>query len=170
MFHGFPIANHTVCALHYSDPWLPHSVVGAAPPLSLEDMGCLPLPHFPTYQTPLPEHQSVYNTYYSEASLEGLVRVQLCMDMRYCIGILLHYETYSKTVGQIRYDKEIRDFLDPCSFGLAQERHDTNPRIQLQVFDERSTEEIKNLYLRLLGGTIVWWYGTDMSVVSILSP
>jgi hypothetical protein len=106
--------------------------------------------------------------YYSEASLKGLVRVQLCMDVRYCIGILLHYKTHSKTVGQSRYDKEISDFPNPCSFGLAQEQHDTNPRIYVSVFDERSTEETKNSYLRLVEGTIVWWYGTNISVVTLV--
>ena len=45
--------------------------------------------------------------YYLEAPLEGLAKVQMCMDGGYCLGILLDYGSHSRTVGQYRYDREI---------------------------------------------------------------
>jgi len=163
-----PIANDTVCTLYCSDPRIPHSVIGATPSLSPEEILLLPPPRFPTYRTPAPRcNIFMNNKYYSEASLEGLVRVQLCMDAKYCIGILLHYKIYSKTVGQFRYDKDISEFLDPGSFGLVQEQHRTNPRIRIQLLDEHSDEETKRQYLCLTKGSIVWWYSKDVSSVTL---
>jgi len=160
LYHGVPIANQSICALYYSDPHLNHHVVCAASSLLLGELDRLHSPHSPTYRTPLHMEERFPDTmYYAEASLKGLFRVQLCMDVEYCIGILLHYETYSKTVGQVRYDKDIRDFPNACSFRLVQEHHDQNPQIHVRVFDERSTEETKNSCLRLVDGTIVWHHG-----------
>jgi hypothetical protein len=165
-----PIANDSLCALYCSDPRLPYFVVGAAPFIPAEKMEILTTPQFPSYRVPFPRYLMFrYNMHYSEASLEDLIQVQLCLDAKYCIGILLHYETYSRTIGQFRYDKEISDFLKPGTFGLAQEQHETNPRIRIQLFDEHLSEDIKSLYIQLLKGDIVWWYGRDISIVTLLS-
>jgi hypothetical protein len=164
-----PIANDTLCALYYSDPRLPHSVVGAAPCISSEETEKLHAPQYPTYRVPLPRYLMFqYNMHYSEASLKDLIQVQLCMDAKYCIGVLLHYETCSKVIGQFRYDKEISDFLEPHTFGLAQEQHETNPRVRIHHFDERSTADTKSLFVQLIEGDIAWWYSKNISIVTLL--
>jgi hypothetical protein len=169
-FRIIPIANDTICALYCGDSRLPHSVIGAVPSLSSEEIEKLSPPPFPSYRTTFPGYVMFgYNMHYSEASLEDLAQVQLCMDAGYCIGILLHYKTYRKTVGQFRYDKEVSDFLKPCSFRLVQEQHETKPRIRIQHFDERSTEITRSLHLRLTKGNMVWWYSKDVSVVTLFS-
>ncbi|KAF1357804.1 hypothetical protein EJ07DRAFT_157494 [Lizonia empirigonia] len=164
------IADESVNALYCSDPRFPRSIVGAQPQYHAASPNPLVPPNFPTYRTPFPGFVTYfYNMYYSEAPLEGLVKVQVCMDDGYCLGILLDYGSHSRTVGQYRYDRKISSAYEPNCIGLIQERHVSNPRIRLRILDEKSPQsETRDPDLRLMHGIIVWWYGKDISFVNVL--
>jgi len=164
------IADDSVKALYYSDPWLPGFIIGAQPYSKWLSSNHEISPQFPVYRTPLPGFATyAYNMYYSEAPLEDLVSIQACMDNGYCLGILLHYGNYSKTVGQYRCDREISDLYEPNCIGLLQVRHEGKPQIRLQVLDEISPQsEPADPILRLTHGILVWWHSKDVSSVSIV--
>lgn len=165
------IACNPVCTLYYNDPRMPFAEVGAIPPLSIEGKDYPAQPQFPIYRTCPPQYGVfTYDSTYSEASLEGVDHIQSCEDAGYCIGLLLQYTTYSTTVGQFRYDKEISDFCKPHSIVLVQEQHSLGSRVRIKPFDEQSiTDEIKNEHLRLTEGILVWWYGRGWSTVTVES-
>ncbi|XPS75924.1 hypothetical protein M3J09_007988 [Ascochyta lentis] len=165
-------ADEYVNALCYSDPRLSHCIVAAQPHRREASLDCLVVPHFPTYQTPAPYPRLAtyhYNMYYSDAPLEGLHKIQACMDEGYCLGLLLDYGTHSRTVGQFRFDKEISVPHAPLNISLLQEEHEAIPRTRIQILDERPAQPISNgTSMQLTEGIVVWWHSRDSSVVSIL--
>lgn len=107
--------------------------------------------------------------FYSEAPLDGVIQVQLCLDKGQCIGLLLQYEKYSQTVGEFRYDKEISDYFhQPCSIILTQ--HESASSVQIEFSKEVALlNRTEDNDIQPMRGIIVWWYSRNMSVVSIIS-
>ncbi|RMZ73058.1 hypothetical protein GMOD_00009568 [Pyrenophora seminiperda CCB06] len=120
------IANDSIQAFYYSDPSKAYNhVVGTIPTThaSSGQQEIPTLPNSPSYQTAAPGDlgMCVQDWHYSDAPLTGVNRVRLCMEGEYCIGLLLQYDKYDRTVGQFRYDKDIFDYLfKPAYVALKQ--------------------------------------------------
>lgn len=125
-------------------------------------------PAFPTYRTPVPaDGMNISELFYSEAPLEGVIRVQLCYDTGRCIGLLLEYEKCSQTVGHFRPDKEVSDYFQrPQSISLTHEQQ--NFAAGLHVKFSKQSPLLDDSCMQPMRGIIVWWYSADMCDVSIV--
>jgi hypothetical protein len=144
-------------------------VVGAIPSL---DEQSLAIPSFPTRRTGMPDHGlSIIEWCYSEAPLDGVVQAQLCMDGGFCIGLLLQYQTCSRSLGQFRYDKDISEwFHSPSWISIVHERGPLMSKARIDFVTMGSGEGVHPMT-----GIMVWWYakdditdGKDISDVRIL--
>lgn len=157
------IASSPVHALYYSDPSKDSYI---RRPYYANKISHVDLPEFPTYRTAAPDHDLTADLFYTEAPLEGVVRVQSCYVRGRCTGLFLEYENYSQTVGEFRYDKcNLENFDEPCLIGLYQVEQNgtTSLRIKFSM-DLSSLEE----GMQPMSGFIVWWYGRAVSDVNII--
>jgi hypothetical protein len=162
------IGSNSVSAIYYSDPrTIRNYTVGAMPTLSREETNHLATPDFPAYRTEVPAYGlRAYEWFYSEAPLEGVVQAQLCVDKGFCTGVLLQYKDCTRTVGEFRYDKASGCFNEPYWISLIQEQHNSKPRVHVEFLD---TDKTNGNSLHAMSGILVWWYGKEISVVTILS-
>jgi hypothetical protein len=158
-----------ISALYYSEQSTAFSQV--LRPQSAKEAAPLAHPAFPTYRTSVPAYgMNVCDLFYSEAPLEGVMRVQSCYDTGRCIGLLLDYEKCSQTVGHFRHDKEVSDYFQrPQSIGLTHEQHHSAAGLHVK-FSRQSPllDRAVDSCMRPMRGTIVWWYSADMCDVSIV--
>ncbi|KAJ8115841.1 hypothetical protein OPT61_g2606 [Boeremia exigua] len=124
-------------------------------------------PTFQAYRTaPPPISTSAYDMKYSEAHTEGVEKLWACMDGDYCIGLLFSYGSYSRTVGQYRYEKEMSPAYKLQDISLLQEEHESGPRTRLQVIGGGLSRSVtEGTTILLTPGIIVWWYCQDASAV-----
>ncbi|KAF2022057.1 hypothetical protein BU24DRAFT_417703 [Aaosphaeria arxii CBS 175.79] len=168
------IADSSVCALYYRYPHSVSSDAGAFPNHSFKNSKQMDTSLFPMPQSPAPNHRSFDDSsYYTEASLQGLLHVRLCLDDDYCLGMEFDYGHYCVAVGQFRYDKVTTDPLVPNAIGLMHVEFQSNPRVRIRYFNESSSgpEEARSCQ-RLDGGegTITWWHCRDASTFSFVPP
>lgn len=127
----------------------------------------LDCPDFPTYLNPVPGYgMFISQLYYSEAPLEGVIRVQSRYDTDRCIGLLLDYGTHSQTVGYFRCEKRISNSLDqPQSVMFFYEQDHTHDCKDVK-FSRRSARPGRICVLWW-----VQWYGgiVQICVTSALS-
>jgi hypothetical protein len=161
------IASFPVHALYYSDPSANFSYMRR--PHYANKMGHDTLPEFQTYRTEVPR-QGIFNAekFYSEAPLDGVVRVQSCHDRGRCTGLFLQYENYNQTVGEFQYGKgKLEKFDQPCSIGLYQVQQDGTTSLCIKFSTNLSS---LGDGMQPMSGFIVWWYGRDVCDVKILPP
>ncbi|KAF2785760.1 hypothetical protein K505DRAFT_368832 [Melanomma pulvis-pyrius CBS 109.77] len=170
------IASSSLSALYYTDfDTSPHTyVVGAVPAL---DEQSLAVPALPIYQTVPYYGLRVSDLSYSEAPLSGVVRAQLCMDGGFCIGLVLQYESCSRSVGQFRYDKDISEwFQQPSTIGIVLKEEGERRKFTLQAnirFDAPgptgigSSEGDQTESVYSMTGVLVWWYKDKVTDIRI---
>ncbi|TLD29928.1 hypothetical protein E2P81_ATG06581 [Venturia nashicola] len=61
--------------------------------------------------------------FYSEAPLDSVIEVRLCVDRGFCIGLLFCYEKFSRTLGQYKLDKVADCVSYPTLVRYKQERN-----------------------------------------------
>ncbi|KAF1346343.1 hypothetical protein EJ07DRAFT_160537 [Lizonia empirigonia] len=161
------IASSPVRALYYSDPSTNFSYVRR--PCYANKTEHAASPEFPTYKTEVPGHGlHTAEIFYSEAPLDGVVKVQSCHDRGRCTGLFLQYENYNQTVGEFRYGNgELEKFDRPCSIGLYQVQQAGTTCLCIKFSADLSSLEDG---MQPMSGFIVWWYGKDVSDVKILPP
>ena len=169
------IASSSICALYYSDYHArPHNhVIGAIPALGERSLA---VPAFPTYRTEMPDYGlTMDELHYSEAPLSGVVQAQLCMHGGFCIGLVLQYESCSRSVGQFRYDKDISEwFHRPSQLGIVHERGRLTSKVHINfvttgpTIGTGSSESVQPENVHPMAGVIVWWYGKEISDITIL--
>ena len=138
----------------------------------LNETAAPPKPPVPHYRIPPPNYcLSSCDWIYSEAPLEGVAYARLCLDNDFCIGILLHYGTWTRTLGEFRFDKVISArILEPRWLQYSQERDRLNAKSRIRMHlggseDMKKSEEYSS---RPMIGWCVWWYGKDKSDIAIL--
>jgi hypothetical protein len=127
------------------------------------------LPEFQTYKTEVPEYGlPTAELFYSEAPLDGVVRVQSCYNKGQCTGLFLQYENYNQTIGEFQYGKgELEEFDRPCPISLHQVQQAETSTLRIAFSTDLSSLEDSMLPM---SGFIVWWYGKDVCDVQILPP
>lgn len=161
------IASSPVHALYYTEPSTDFSYMRR--PYFANKIEHATSPEFPTYRTEVPQQGLLTaELFYSEAPLDGVVRVQSCHDRGRCTGLFLQYENYNQTVGEFQYGKgKLEKFDQPCWIGLYQVQQ--NGITSLCI---RFSTDLSSLGdgMQPMSGVIVWWYGRDVSDVKILPP
>jgi hypothetical protein len=95
------------------------------------------------------------------------------MEGDYCVGILLQYDDFHRTVGQFRHDndKVMFEYLfTPAYIALNQRKHDGRNLIRIEFYEHAmGPNGIALEQLHEMAGSIIWWYGTGgASAVSFL--
>jgi hypothetical protein len=169
------IASDSICAFYYNDyharPY--NHVIGAIPAINERSVA---VPAFPIYRTAVPGYGLFPDEwFYSEAPLDGVVRAQLCIDRGFCIGLVLQYESCSRSVGQFRYDKNISEwFQQPFQIGVVHERDRLTSKVRINfVTTEPATgtgtsESVQPESIYQMTGVLVWWYAKEISDIKIL--
>ena len=119
-----PISLQPVHALYYSAAnTIGNWIVGAIADGGDKNKGVnAAKPPWPEYRSHRP-YGFVSNSlewFYSEASLELVEQVQLCVDQGFCVGLRLQYEKFDKALGHYKLDKEFK-WPASCVGGLGQE-------------------------------------------------
>jgi hypothetical protein len=168
------IGSDATVALFYSDSHSQRNhVLGALPLLEKNALSSLPTPALPSYRIPPPAYCMYTNQwYYSEAPLEGVLHAQVCLDQDFCIGLLLHYKTHSRVLGEIRFDKTIGACIsEPHWIQYSQERDFSNATSRVRVRlskEQEDMDEMEGHVLRTMTGWCIWWYGKDKSDITFL--
>lgn len=108
--------------------------------------------------------------FYSEAPLDSVIEVRLCVDRGFCIGLLLCYEKFSRTLGQYRLDKVADYVLHPKWVGYKQERNLSAkpPTSHVKITFLKDVSGSSEYELLSMVGTIVWWFGKGRSEVTLV--
>jgi len=112
--------------------------------------------------------------YYSEAPLDGVLHAQLCIYGGFCVGLVLQYQSCSRSLGQFRYDKHTSEwFHQPCQIGIAHEREGLTSRVRMNFVTrnlqgKEHGEGIQPQQFHPMTGVMVWWYGKEVSNIQII--
>lgn len=129
--------------------------------MSADDANIEPPPAFPVYRTPVPGSWR-RDLYHSEASLEAVEEVRLCLDEKDCIGLFLQYEKHSTTVGQFREDKDTSQFVSkPRYIAISPVLGEEKFRI---FFSNERPQGLDESTFQEMVGHIVWWYGRENKI------
>ncbi|KAF2175337.1 hypothetical protein K469DRAFT_680190 [Zopfia rhizophila CBS 207.26] len=117
----------------------------------------------------IPESCAIPDWFYSHASLDGVMRIRMCMDKQKphlpCIGIVLVYSEREEALGQWRFDREIEEIDPSGSIYLCVGRTKVGPYVKGIVVEKPSEEE--DWCEITLAGTISWWFTSECSQVVI---
>lgn len=106
--------------------------------------------------------------YYSEASLESVERVQLCVEHGFCIGIRLQYKEFDKTLGHYRLDRESECFDNP-QWGTLIEHRDSAGNLHVKIKFSKYMPKCEDCKVFRMAGVMCWWFGPGRSEVAVLS-
>jgi hypothetical protein len=166
-YQATQIASDSIQTFYYSDyNTTRNHVVGAIPHVAFDEHEHRAPPRNPIYYA-MPRSDSMIptETYYSEAPLSGVHKVRLCMEGDYCIGLLLQYDSYSRSVGHFRYDKIIRYHPDkPSYIAVRESRQDNKVSVHVEFPNEPIVRA--GYHCQPMIGRIVWWYSREISDVS----
>lgn len=160
------IVSDPISAIYYTEQSTAFSRV--LRPQSAKATPLLACPDFPVYRTPVPAYGTdICRLFYSEAPLNGVLRVLRCYDTNRCIGLLLDYENHSQTVGNFSREKDLSDYFEqPQSIELVYGRDDSRCCIDVKFSRQDAGPDVA--VGSPMMGTIVWWYSTDMCDISIV--
>ena len=170
LYQSVQIASASPRALYYSDPgMLDNHTIGAIPTVQ-ENQRAAP-PQLPSYRTDMggfdrmPRGDPNWTDYfYSEAPLDGVVQIQECVNEDSCIGLLLHYETCSRVLGQFRFDKVAADYsyYNPRWFVYLKEGDESTllSEVDFRFYaDKQNAPAELREYLEPMAGFMVWTFG-----------
>lgn len=100
--------------------------------------------------------------YFSKANVSLFKSFQTCeTDLNRCIGLLLHGDHGSRTLGQWRWDKRVSDIKDlPTSLVLVNASDGNLPYVYV---DHNDIQQLSSY--TAIGGILEWWTGPKGSQV-----
>ena len=117
----------------------------------------------------IPERFLIPDWFYSNVSLEGIIRIRMCVDKQKphfpCIGIVLVYSKREEALGQWRFDRDIEEIVPSGSIYLRVGKTQAGPYVERIVGDKPSHEE--NWKEITLTGRISWWFTSKCSQVVV---
>jgi len=127
-------------------------------------------PPWPLYRTHRPIWDQGMKTdwFYSEASLELVERIQLCVSDGLCIGLRLQYKEYDRILGQYRLDRESEESFDNPQWGSFIQLRTLvgNSGIQITFSQHMPTNIGWNTFR--MSGIMCWWFGRGRSEISLV--
>ena len=176
-FHGLiravPVSLQPVHALYYS----PTDTVGNPIVGAITDEGdknkCVnaATPPWPHYHSPRPYGYGgeKLQWFYSEASLESVKRVQLCVHEGFCVGLRLQYEKFDKTLGHYSLDKESAECFDEPQWGCFTEQRDSAGNSHVKISFSRHMPKNTDWNIFRMDGVMCWWFGPGRSEITVVS-
>lgn len=168
-----PVSLHPVHALYYSadntvGEWIVGAIAGKG-----DKNNCInaAIPRWPLYRSPRPYGfvTDKLQWFYSEASLESVERVQLCINEGFCIGLRLQYEKFDKTLGHYRLDRESMECFDNPQWGGFTEHRDSAGNSRVKILFSRHEPKNTDWNIFRMAGVMCWWFGPGRSEITVVS-
>ena len=163
-----PVSLQPVYALYYSTTDTAGNPVVGAIVDEGDESNAVP-PRWPLYRCDRPYGiGGKVEWFYSEASLESVQRVQLCVDEGFCVGLRLEYEKFDKTLGHYRLDKESECFDEPQWGAFTGHRTSAgNWRVKISFSRHKPQNTDWNIFQ--MTGIMCWWFGPGGSGITLFS-
>lgn len=175
------LAEEPVTGIYYSDPQMQGNFsVDAIPmitrPSPQEAPGECISRIMPEYPAEPPSYGLATSSwFYSEASLEGVLLVDMYIEGQCCLGLLLNYGKYSRTVGQFKSsEKSQKICINPRWLEYVQGKDEFAGTSYVKIrFPEEEVTTLQvsqgeHYFLTPMRGTIRWWYGEKRSDVQVV--
>ena len=160
-----------VSALYYSDPRTTSGqIVGAFGYEGQESVLSAPARSpLPSPRTPRPFESTGDKTVwcYSEAPLQSVQRVHLCVDGGVCIGLRFEYKDFDITLGQYRLDKESEQCFDNPQWGSVTKEYDNQSGNNRVTMEFTSSKPSLDGWFRM-AGVMTWWFRPGRSEIHIV--
>jgi hypothetical protein len=124
----------------------------------------------------MPKQYLIAHWHYSEACLDGLTQLQLCVDRSHpnspCIGVLLTYsDGHFESLGQWRYDfaaDVVRPASRFCICTVREEKRSYVRHVRLDKGESSKSEEV--WYDVSVHDTLSWWFNSKNAEIFIKPP
>jgi len=127
-------------------------------------------PRWPLYRSHRPySYTWKQEWFYSEASLESVERVWLCIDEGFCVGLRLQYEKFDKTLGHYRLDKESAEYFDEPQWGSFTQQRDPPGNSYVKISFSKQKPENTDWNIFRMTGIMCWWFGMRGSEITLVS-
>lgn len=105
--------------------------------------------------------------FYSEAPLQSVQRIRLCIVEDSCIGIRLQYKEFDITLGQYRVDKKSEKcFDDPQWVKYTTECDNQSGTTRTELAFSRSKPSLDGWFR--MAGVMTWWFRPGRSEINIV--